>query len=145
MRGSEAGVQQVVVPEGAQGHVLGSVGLERHPPGLLAVSQAQGVLLRRDFADAGLGVVGGDLAPHHPVVLAAGQQGHAVHVPGDLQGEGFGDGDGLEQVLHAQERALPGPGRRHRQQDGRAPVASIAEQSFLDVEIHKGCLSIGSN
>ena len=62
--------------------------------------------------------MGGELAPHHLVVLATGHERHAVHVPGQLQGEGFRDGDGLEQVLHAQKRPLAGAGRRHRQERG---------------------------
>ena len=106
------------------------------PPRLLALFQAQGVLLRGHLPDAGLGVVGGELASHHLVVLAAGQQGHAVGVPGQLQGEGFGDGDGLEQVLHPQQRPLSGAPRRHRQQRRGAPVAPVAEKEFLRVDIH---------
>ena len=46
-QGVRAGVEQVVVPEGAQGDVLGAVGPERHGPRLLAFAQAQGVFLRR--------------------------------------------------------------------------------------------------
>ena len=37
---------------------------------------------------------------------AAGQQGDSGGVSGDLQGEGFGDGDGPQQVLHPQQGAL---------------------------------------
>ena len=102
-----------------------------------------GVLVHGHLADAGLGVVGGQLAPHHLVVLAAGQQGHAVHIGGQFQGERFGDGDGLEQVLHAQQGALARARRRHRQQDRGTLVAAIAEQDFPDVGIHVGCLRNG--
>ena len=35
--GVGTGVQQVVVTEGAQGHVFGAAGPERHSPGLLAL------------------------------------------------------------------------------------------------------------
>ena len=107
--GVGAGVEEVVVPEGAQGHVLGAVGPERHGPRLLVLVQTQGVVLGGNLVDLGLGVAGGDLAAHHLVVQAAGQESHAVRVPGQLQGEGFGDGDGAEEVLPAQEGALPGP------------------------------------
>ena len=80
--------------------------------------------------------MGGELAAHHLVVEAAGHQGHAVHVPGQLQGEGLGDGDGLEQVLDAQQGAFPRPGRRHRQQDGVLPVAAVSKEDFLRVQLH---------
>ena len=141
-QGIGAGVQQVVVAEGAQRHVLRPSGAQGQAPGLLPAMNEDGVLVHRHLPDAGLGVVGGELAPHHLVVLAAGQQGHAVGVPGQLQGEGFGDGDGLEQVLHAQQGALAGAGRRHRQQDRGTPVAAVAEEQFLDVGIHIGCLAL---
>ena len=134
-----AGIQQVVVPEGAQGHVLRPSRAEGQAPGLLAHVDEDGVVVHGHLPDAGLGVVGGELAPHHLVVVAAGQQVHAVGVPGQLQGKGFGDGDGLEQVLHAQEGALAGPGRRHRQQHRGTLVTAIAEQDFLEVGIHIGC------
>ena len=114
MRGVGAGVEEVVVPEGPEGDVLGSVGPKGHAPRLLPLARAQGVFLRVKPLDAGLGVVGGQLAAHHGGVQAAGHQRHAVHVPGKLQGEGFGHGDGLEEVLHAQEGALPGSRRGHR-------------------------------
>ena len=96
--GVGAGVQQVVVPEGAQGDVLWGVRPERDGPRLLPVVEPERVVLRVNPLDAGLGVVGRDLAPHHRIVQAAGHQGHAVHVPGKLQGEGLRHGDGLEQV-----------------------------------------------
>ena len=114
-QGVGAGVQQVVVPEGAQGHVLRSSGPQRHTPGPLADMDEDGVLVHGHQADAGLGVVGGQLLPHHLTLLAAGQQGDAAGVAGQFQGEGLGDGDGLEQVLHAQQGALAAAGRRHRQ------------------------------
>ena len=101
-----------------------------------------GVLVHGHLSDAGLGIVGGQLAPHHLVVLAAGQQGHTVHVPGQFQGEGFGDGNGLEQVLHAQQGALPGARRRNRQEHRGPLVAAIPEQQFLDFGIHGGNLSL---
>ena len=116
--GVGAGVEQVVVPEGPQGHVLGGVGPQGHAPRLLAVAHAQGVVVRVQLLDAGLGIVGGELAAHHLVVEAAGHEGDAVHVGGELQGEGLRHRDGAEHVLHAQQGALPGAGRRHRQQDG---------------------------
>ena len=142
--GVGARVQQVVVPEGAQGHVLGAVGPQGHAPGPLTLVDEDGVLVHRHLPDTGLGVVGGELAPHHLVVLAAGQQGHAVHVGSQFQGEGFGDGDGLEQVLHPQERALAGARRRHRQQRRGAFPLCVAEQQFPDVGIHSRFLSIGN-
>ena len=134
--GVGAGVEQVVVPEGAQGHVLGAVGPQRGRPRLLALGEAQGVVAGVHLPDAGLGVVGGELAAHHLVVEAAGHEGHAVHVPGQLQGEGLGDGDGLEQVLNAQQGAFPRPGRRHRQQDGVLPVVAVSKEDFLRVQLH---------
>ena len=134
-----AGVEQVVVPEGPEGDVLGAVRPQGHAPRLFLLAHAQGVVLRVNRLDAGLGVVGGELAPHHPVVQAAGHQRHAVHVPGKLQGEGFGDGDGLEEVLHSQERALPGSRRRHGQQDGLL-LGVVSEQQVLRVQLH-GCYS----
>ena len=74
-QGVGTGVQQVVVPEGAQGHVLRPAGAEGQAPRLLAPVDEDGVLLHRHLADAGLGVVGGELAAYHLAVLAAGQQG----------------------------------------------------------------------
>ena len=81
--------------------------------------------------------MGGELAAHHLVVEAASHQGHAVHVPGQLQGEGFGDGYGLEEVLDAQQGALPGPWRRHRQQDGTLLFFVAAKQDVLRVQLHR--------
>ena len=117
-QGVRAGVEQVVVAEGAQGHVLGAIGPQGHAPRLLPLFEAQGVVLLVHPPYAGLGIVGGELAAHHRSVQAAGHEGHAVHVGGQLQGEGLRHRDGLEQVLDAQQGALPGAGRRHRQQDG---------------------------
>ena len=134
--GIGAGVEQVVVPEGAQGNVLGAVGPQDHAPCLLPLSEAQRIVVIVHLSYAGLGVVGRELASHHLVVEAAGHQGHAVHVPGQLQGEGFGDGDGLEQVLDAQKGALPRPGRRDRQQDGAFLRFSIgSKQDVLRVQL----------
>ena len=135
-QGVRAGVEQVVVPEGAQGDVLGAVGPQGHAPRLLAFFEAQGVVGGVHLPDAGLGIVGGELAAHHPVVEAAGHEGHAVHVPGQLQGEGLGDRDGLEEVLDAEQGALPRSGRRHRQQDGVLPVAAVSKKDFLRVQFH---------
>ena len=135
-QGVGAGVQQVVVPEGAQGHVVGTAGTQAHRPRLLAVAHHQRVAFRRHLADARLGVVGGHLAAHHPVVLAAGHERHAVAGTGQFQGEGFGDGDGLEQVLHSQQGALSGPGRRHRQQNRGLPALLLAEDDLLQVQFH---------
>ena len=140
MRGFGAGVEQVVVPEDSQGYVLGGVGPEGHAPRLLCLSEPERVVARFHLPDAGLGVVGGELAAHHPVVEAAGHQCHPVHVPGKLQGEGLGDGDGLEQVLDAQQGPLTGPGRRHRQQDGAFLLAIVSKEDFLRVQLH-GCFS----
>ena len=61
-------VEEVVVPEDAERHVLGAVGPERHRPRLLVVAQAQGVVLGGDLLYLRLGVAGGDLAAHHLVV-----------------------------------------------------------------------------
>ena len=136
--GVGAGVEQVVVPEGSEGEVLGAVRPQGHAPRLLPLARAQGVVVGANLLDAGLGVVGGELAAHHLVVEAAGHQGHAVHVPGQLQGEGFGNGDGLEQVLDAQQGALAGPWRRHRQQDGTLLSFVAAKQDVLRVQLHEG-------
>ena len=138
--GVGAGVEQVVVPEGAQGHVLGGVGPQGDGPRLLALAQPERVVFGVHLLDAGLGIVGRDLAAYHLVVEAAGHQGHAVHVPGQLQGEGLGHGDGLEEVLDAQECALPGPRRRHRQQDGASVLFVPSEKQGLRVQLH-GCQS----
>ncbi len=136
--GVGAGVEQVVVSEGAKGHVLGADGPQRDRPRLLCLAHVQGVVCGVNLADAGLGVVGGELAAHHLVVEAAGHEGHAVHVPGQLQGEGLGDGDGAEHVLHAQQRALPGARRRHRQQDGGLLLCVVSKKQVLGVQIHGG-------
>ena len=136
--GVGAGVEQVVVPEGAQGDVLGAVGPQGHAPRPLPLAQAQGVVLLVHFLYAGLGVVSGELASHHLVVEAAGHEGHAVHVGGQLQGEGLRHRDGAEHVLHAQERALPGPGRRHRQQHGTFLLRIVSKQDVLRVQLHRG-------
>ena len=109
--GVGAGVEEVVVPEDAERDVLGAVGPERHAPRLLALVQAQGVVLGGNLLYLRLGVAGGYLATHHLVLQAAGQQGHAIRVPGQLQGERFGDGDGAEHVLDSQERSLTYPRR----------------------------------
>ena len=133
--GVGAGVEQVVVPEHPERHVLGAVGPERHAPRLLALVQAQGVVLGGNLLYLGLRVAGGDLAAHHLVLQAAGQQRHAVHVPGQLQGEGFGDGDGAEHVLDSQQRALPRPGGRHRQQH-RGFSILVVQQPLDRVQLH---------
>ena len=75
MRGVRAGVQQVVVPEGAQGRVVGAVGPQRHAPRPLPLFEPQGVLLPGDLADEGLGIVGGDLAPDRLLVETSGPSG----------------------------------------------------------------------
>ena len=146
--GVRAGVEQVVVPEGAERHVLGAVGPQRHAPRLLLLAQAQGVVPGGNLLYLGLGVAGGDLAAHHLVLEAAGHEGHAVRVPGQLQGEGFGDGDGAEHVLDSQEGALPRPRRRHRQQH-RGFFALVVHQPTYRVQFHLdspfaiGLVSIG--
>ena len=119
--GVGAGVEQVVVAEGAQGHVLGAACPKGHRPRPLALVEPQRVVLRPHLVDAGLGVVGGDLSAHHLVVEAAGHQGHAVGVTGHLQGERLGHRDGLEEVLDAQQRPLS-RARRHCKQDRRSFV-----------------------
>ena len=110
-----AGVGQVGVAEGAQGHVLGTGGAQGHRPCLLAVPQMQGVVLRHDLVDARLGVVGRDLGADDLSVLAAGHEGDAVGVARELEGEGFRHGDGAEKILDAEERALAGARRGHGQ------------------------------
>ena len=136
--GVRAGVEQVVVAERPQRDVLGAVGPQGHAPRPLPLAQAQGVVLLVHFLYAGLGVVSGELASHHLVVQAAGHEGHAVHIGGQLQGEGFGNGDGAEHVLHAQQRALPGPGWRHRQQHGTFLLFVVSKQDVLRVQLHRG-------
>ena len=136
--GVGAGVEQVVVAEGAQGDVLGAVGPEGDRPRLLALFEPERIVVGANLLDAGLGVVGRELAAHHLGVEAAGHERHAVHVPGQLQGEGFGDGDGLEQVLDAEQGALPGPWRRHRQQDGAFLALVVSKQDVLRVQLHRG-------
>ena len=137
--GVGAGVEQVVVAEGAQGDVLGAVGPQRHAPRLLSLARAQRIVVGANLLDAGLGVVGRELAAHHLGVEAAGHERHAVHVSGQLQGEWFGDGDGLEQVLDAEQGALAGPGRRHRQQLGDLPGVAPRPQPVLQqVGGHQG-------
>ena len=84
-RGSEPGSSRVVVAEGAQGHVLRAVHLQGDGPGLLVLPQRQGVIVLGNLFDAGLGIVGGDLAAHHLVVLAADHQGYAIAVSGQFQ------------------------------------------------------------
>ena len=137
--GVGAGVEQVVVPEGSEGEVLGAVRPQGDRPRLLALAQAQGIVAGVHLPYAGLGVVGGQLAAHYLVVEAAGHQRHAVHVHGQLQGEGLGDRDGLEQVLDAQQGELPRPRRRHRQQDGAFLVFVAAKQDVLRVQLHRCC------
>jgi hypothetical protein len=113
--GVRALVQQVVVPVGSQGQVFRAREAQFHGPGPLPVGQAQRVVVRVDFCHLGLGVVHAQLLPGVGVLLAAGQQGHAGSISGDLQGEGIGDGNGAEEVFHAQQGALAGAGRRHPQ------------------------------
>ncbi len=141
-QGIGAGVQQVVVPEGAQGHVFRAVNSQGQAPSQLPLAAAHGVVVGGHFADASLGVVGGQLLLDHPVVHAAGQQGDAVHVPGQFQGEGFGDGDGLEQVLHAQQGALAGAVRRDRHQGRGLLGLLLAEEDLLHVDTHTRCFSL---
>ena len=136
-QGVGAGVEQVVVPEGAQGYVLGAVGPQGHAPRLLTLVEPERVVGGVNLPDAGLGVVGRELASHHLVVEAAGHERHAVHVRGKLQREGFGDRDGLEQVLDAQQGSLPRPGRGHRQQDGALLCFVVSKQDVLRVQLHR--------
>ena len=122
-----ARIEQVVVAEDAERGVLGAVGPEGHAPRLLILAQSQWIVLRRDLLDVGLRVAGCDLSAHHPVVHAARHEGHAVCIPGQLEGEWFGDGDGAEHVLDSQQRSVSGPGRRHRKQHGWPPVTSARQ------------------
>ena len=108
---------QVVVLEGAQGQVLRPPEPQVHGPGLLALRQPQRVVLRGDLVDPGLGVEGAHLLLDEGTLAAAGQQGDAGGVPGQLQGEGFGDGDGTQEALHPRQGAAPGALRR----DGDQP------------------------
>ena len=101
-----AGVKQVVVAEDAQRHVLGPARAQRHRPGLLALFEAERALLRLELVDAGLGVVGCDLAAHDLVVVAARQERDAILVAGQFEREGLGHGDGAEQVLDGEDGAL---------------------------------------
>ena len=81
-----------------------------------AIPKAQGGVLVRDLMDPGLGVVGRQLLLHVGTLPAAGQRGDSLGFAGDLQGEGFGDGDDVKQVLHPQQGPLLLAGRRDRQQ-----------------------------
>ena len=110
--GVGAPVQQVVVPEGAHGQVLWSPEQQVHGPRLLPPSQPQGVFFQGDIVHPGLGVVNAQLLADEGALPAPDQQGDPARVPGDLQREGFGDGDGAQQVLHAQHGTLPRAGRR---------------------------------
>ena len=58
MRGVGAGIEQVVVAEGAQGDVLGAVGPQRDGPRLLALFEPERIVVGANLLDAGLGVVG---------------------------------------------------------------------------------------
>ena len=53
-----AGVEQVVVPEGAKGHVLGAVRPQGHAPRLLSLCESERVFVLVQLLYAGLGVVG---------------------------------------------------------------------------------------
>ena len=136
MRGSEPGSSRSSSRKVLRGRYSGPSGPQRDGPRLLPLFEAQGVAVRVQLLDAGLGVVGRQLAAHHPVAQAAGHEGHAVHVPGQLQGEGLRHRNGLEQVLDAQQGALPRPGRRHRQQHGAFVFAIGSEKEFLRVQLH---------
>ncbi len=132
MRGSEPGSSRSSSRKVRRGTYSGP---SARRPRLLPLVDAQRVVLLVHLPYAGLGVVGRELAPHHRSVEAAGHQGHAVHVPGQIQGEGLGDGDGLEQVLDAQQGALPGARRRHRQQHGVFLSLGVSEQQVLRVQL----------
>ena len=124
-----ARVEQVLIAEDAQRRVVRASRPQRHPPGLLAVAQAQGVVLLPHFGDAGLRVAHRDLAAHHLSVDAPGHQcdpvgSHRCH----LQRERLGHGDRPEQVLDAEQRALTCARRRDRQQHRRPSSPSLPEQ-----------------
>ena len=80
--GVGAGIEQVVVTEDAQRHVLGTARPERDRPRLLAFPEEEGVVLGCELLDAGLRVVRGDLAADDSLVVAARHEGDAVGVPG---------------------------------------------------------------
>ena len=126
-----AGVEKIVVPECADGGVLRASGSEGHCPSLLTLPYSKGVLVVGYQPDSRLGVVGGDLPANYPVVQAAGHDHSAVHVSHQLQGEWLRDGDGLQEVLHAEERPLPGPGWSYRQQYRPWPHLFGPKQTFL--------------
>ena len=88
--GVGTGVEEVVVAEGAQGHVVGTAGGQGQTPGLLALGEMQGILLAGELLDAGLGVVGGDLAAYDLAAAAAREQGDAVRVPRQSREKGSG-------------------------------------------------------
>ena len=125
--GVGARIKKVVVAEGAQGHVLGSARPEGQAPGLLALGETQRILLIGELLDAGLGVVGGDLAAHYLAVAAAGEQGDTVAVAGQFKREGLGHGDRLEEVLDAEEGALARAGRGDGEED-RGPGVGFGER-----------------
>ena len=133
--GVRAGVEQVVVAEGAQGDVIGAAGAEGHRPRPLALFKAQRVVLRRHLVDARLGIVGRYLAAHDLLVEAAGHECHAVYVPGQFQGKWLRHGDGLEHVLDAEQGSFPRAGRRHRHKHGAVGLR-VSEQYFSGVEFH---------
>ena len=139
--GSEPGSSRSSSRKVRSGAYSGPEARERHAPGLFTLRQPQGVVVGGHGRDAGLWVAGGDLAPYHLVVQAAGQKGDAARVPGQFQGEGFGDGDGGQQVLHPQQGALAAAGRRDGQEDRRLlPVA--AQEDAPDADTHDLCLLV---
>ena len=103
-----AGVSEVSVAEGAQRDVFGSRRAQGHCPRLLAVVDAEGVVLGFDPADACLRVVCGDLLAHGVAVDAPSHDGDAVVGACEFEGEGFRDGDGAEEVLDAEQGAFAG-------------------------------------
>ena len=58
--------------------------------------------------------------------------------PASSNEKGLRDRDGLEQVLHAQQGALPGAGQRHRQQHRGLFVLLAAQQPAYGVQFHGG-------
>ena len=88
-----AGVERVVVLEGAQRQELRAVHAQPPRPGALARLQPQGVLLLCEFGDTGLRVVRLELLARQRALAAAGQHRDAVSVAGDFEREGLRDGN----------------------------------------------------
>ena len=118
MQGVGAGVQQIVVAEGAQRHVLRPAGTEGQAPGLFApVWTKMGSSSTGHLPGCGPGGSGRPAGPAPPrSVQAAGQQGNAVDgCSASSREKGSGTAMDWSRFSHAQHGALAGAGRRHRQ------------------------------